>query len=158
MSDEKMKIEKRPNEADLIREAEKEKMAEKEVPAPVHGKPLPEGFVNPPGGHPGHRCVEPGTGRYNKTWFCLKLHGGENMAQRQSFNCAGRKFSVRVGQWVDVPPEVIEVLATCTIQTLRAEAQNLPDLVGTSGSDPLAAAVDVVDERPRFSYTAVPSA
>lgn len=118
---------------------------------PEAGKQLPRGFDNPEPGDSRHRCVDP-HGAYQPSWYCLLLHDGEGMPQRQSFNCAGRKYSVRVGEWVDVPPEIIEVLRSAEVSTVRYDQADDADLA-TGVPRPMSVA-----RRPRFNYSVLPSA
>ena len=77
----------------------------------VADRPLPEGFVNPPPGKEGHRCVEFKTGHYKPDWTCIRINKiHENQADPQAFPLAGRTWLVPLDEWCDVPPEVIESL------------------------------------------------
>lgn len=114
------------------------------------GRPLPDSIDNPQCGTYGHYCLDPQK-NYQKSWYQLKLHKVDGMPQRQWFNCAGKKYKVLVGAWVDVPPWVIEVLSMCVEQQVRQ---------GYDISDPLGMTerTEIVDEKPRFSYSSLPSA
>ena len=147
------------NEAELIRKADEVADA-KELRGviPIPDSRLPDGFENPPCGHQAHRCVDLNN-IYRPKWFQVKLHRGESMPDRLTFNGAGRQYSVKVGVWCDLPPEIVEVLSMCVVSELRAESENLPDAAQvTNQAAALAQAVEVIDERPRFSYTVLPSA
>ena len=117
---------------------------------PRDGQPLPDGFQNPPGGSMGHRCLDP-RGIYHKDWYCLKLHKSDGMPTRQHFNCAGKSYKILVGAWVDVPPEIMNVLSMAVVQEIKH---------GYDISDPLGVAEKrlVVNETPRFSFSSIPSA
>jgi len=120
-----------------------------DVDIPRPGKPMPEDYENPKGGSMGHLCVHDGI--YQPTWSCLKLHKVDGMPTRQSFNCAGRRYKVLVGVWVDVPPEVTNVLAMANVQHVK-HGYNLSDALGAVEER------EVVDETPRFGYSIIPSA
>lgn len=73
-------------------------------------RPLPEGFVNPPCGEPGHFCVD-NRGFYQPDWWQLhidKVH--DKQANPQAFNLAGQIVRVPLETWVDVHPAVIIAL------------------------------------------------
>ncbi len=75
------------------------------------GQPLPEGFVNPPKGSVGHKCLDP-QGVYRKSWHQLKLARiFDHQQDPQFFGCGDQAYNVPLDVWVDVPPEIINVLA-----------------------------------------------
>jgi len=121
------------------------------VPMPQPDEPLPKGFTNPPAGQAGHRCLDP-NGVYRPSWFSLLLHKSEGMPERQPFNCAGKKYSVRVGDWVDVPPEIIEVLRMSEHAMVAYDERQSGDL--QSGPP----RPREVGRRPRFNYNVYASA
>ena len=80
----------------------------------VKGKPLPEDFVNPEPGEPGHKCLDP-EGNYQPDWTCLHIHRvDDGTPNRQFFAAGSRTWRVRTGEWVDVPPDIIEILRGTT--------------------------------------------
>jgi len=122
-----------------------------EEEAPMAGKPLPEGFVNPPRGKPGHRCLDQ-RNLYQPKWFSLILHKiNENMPQRQYFNMNGKQWLVQVGVWVDVPKEIITLLGYTEQEVISMNMKD-SDMI-TNRSVPM-----VVDRVPRFSTSMIASA
>lgn len=75
------------------------------------GHKLPEGFVNPPCGTTGHRCLG-FDGRYDPDGFVqLKIESfRDDQVNPQPFNCADRHFEVPLGKWVDAPIEILNAL------------------------------------------------
>jgi len=145
------------HEAEQMNEADLVKVAEGNIPKRVVEEPimagqrLPEDFVNPPQGAPGHKCLDP-QGRYKPDWYSLKIHkASENMPQRQYFNHGGKQWLVEVGRWVDVPPEIITLL--------RYTEQEIISMDISETSLTVAQGVTkVVDMVPRFSTTSMASA
>lgn len=137
-------------EVQLATEASESSRAAAEA-KPVAGRQLPAGFANPECGAPGHLCVDP-QGRYQPTWSALKIYkNNENMPQRQYFNMNGKAWYVTVGQWVDVPPEILTVLRY-TEQQIISMDMTQSALQGDR------AVPRVVDTVPRFSYNHIASA
>lgn len=140
------------NEYELAEQAAKKAAVEAaEVGKPIAGQPLPHGIVNPPCGTPGHMCLDP-KGLYQPTWYSLKIHKvSDNMPSRQYFNLNGKSWYVTIGVWVDVPPEILIVLADTDQQviSMNIERSNLQ----TDRGVPV-----VVDVVPRFSYNSASSA
>jgi len=121
-----------------------------EVDIPRPGFPLPEGYNNPQAGSVAHLCLD-SKGIYQPSWSSLKIHKGDGMPTRQPFNCAGRRYRVLIGQWVDVPPEIIEVLSMAVVQSVRY-GYDISDALGQVEG------IEIVDETPRFAYSVIPSA
>lgn len=114
----------------------------------IPGKPAPEGAKNPPPGAPGHRCLDP-DGKYQPTWFSVHIDRGPTVPAQQYFASNGGGYRVRTGEWVDVPPEIVEVMRSCTYIDTRTTVVNT-----TEGPKRQNQSVEV----PRFSFSALPSA
>lgn len=135
---------------------ELKQMAEDRTDAPVTvlpdpGKPIPKRFDNPPPGEAGHKCIDL-QGLYDPSWHCLLLHGYEGAPKRQVFKCAGRPYRVRYGQWVDVPPEIIEVLSMAEVATIKSAEVDEESLVA-GPARPV-----IVGKTPRLNYSTRASA
>jgi len=76
----------------------------------VPGKPLPEGFVNPPIGDQDHRCVN-SEGVYDPTWVQIEIQKVHDHQQNpQVFPLMGVEYTVNLDEWTDCPPCILESL------------------------------------------------
>jgi len=123
-------------------EREDEKVVE--LPRFVAGDPLPEDFINPPAGDVNHKCLDP-RGNYQPKWAQLRIAKGANLSKHQIFNCAGKMWHVAIGGWVDVPPEVINVLGMTDQEVISMDIENANPLVDKF-------VPTVVDIVPRFNW------
>lgn len=76
----------------------------------IENNPLPDGFINPPGGQQGHYCLD-GSKVYQPKWVQLllpKIH--EHQQDPQPVGCCDKTYNVPLDTWVDVPMEVVTVL------------------------------------------------
>ena len=76
----------------------------------IPNNPLPEGFINPSCGKPGHYCVD-NAGVYRpefKQIIVPKVH--DYQQDPQPVGCADNTYNVPLDIWVDVPPEVVIVM------------------------------------------------
>ena len=141
------------NEEDLVGAAE-ETVAAEAIPKKdqiVSGRPLPEGFENPEIGKLGHYCIDP-KGRYQKNWYQLKIaKTDESMPSRQYFCNGASEWWVKIGVWVDVPPELMSVLENAEVEVIEMDVRNA-NLLTDEGVR------KVVNKVPRFSYQVLPSA
>jgi len=136
-----------------LAKAAKSALSEHEMEASqvIAGKPLPEGFVNPEIGKPGHYCLDP-SGNYQPTWASLKIHKtGEDIPERQFFQNGKRHWRVQTGVWVDVPPEIINLLECMVLEEVEMDFRTANPLM-TGGVS------KVVNKIPRFSTSLIPSA
>ena len=127
----------------------------------VDGEQLPQGFSNPPGGEPGHKCVRvmlaPNKQRfivvYKPGWKQVFIHKvGSEQAERQFFMTMELgPVRVPTNRWVDVPAEVVAILQDCKYEktTIDEEAAKKSLLQ----SAPL-----TIEYIPRFSFQSMPSA
>lgn len=91
------------------------------------GRPLPEGFENPPCGDYGHRCVDR-DGRYQPDWtqlFIEKIVDHQN--DPQPLSCLP-KYLVPLETWVDVPPSVMKSLESA-VQTHHEHVAKPGDII-----------------------------
>ena len=140
------------SERDLVKSADNAiKVEEFESSQTIAGGPLPDDFENPDPGQMGHKCVDI-DGNYQPTWTCLHIHRtSDSMPERQFFACGVKTWRVRTGMWVDVPPEIINILNLTIMQEIEMDITK---------ANPLAdrGVVKTVREIPRFSTSVVPSA
>lgn len=119
-------------------------------PGPKEGKRLPDDFINPAPGIQGHLCLDP-NGIYRPNWVCLRIaKSNENMPQNQYFNMNGKQWLVRIGGWVDVPPEIVTLLLYTDQEVISMDISGQALTVNQC-------VPKVVDLVPRFSYTALAS-
>lgn len=146
-------------EAAIIAEAERQARIndpKKDVTDPdnfniVADKPLPDGFVNPPAGEPGHFCVDQ-RGFYQPDWYSIyidKVH--DKQQDPQPFNLAGTKYHVPLERWIDVPPGVVIALKDAIEVHHEHEAKPGDIMLGIP-------TVHKTRERKRFHWNQVPSA
>jgi len=64
---------------------------------------------NPEPGKDGHKCIMP-DGRYNPKWKCIMISANDSTPDRVYAQSHDGSRSVKVGVWVDVPPEVATAL------------------------------------------------
>ena len=115
------------------------------------GSQFPEKVANPDPGKTGHYCIDL-KGRYDPTWKSVLIHKTPQTPDRQAFiseNC--EILGVRVGEWVDVPPEVAMTLEDTTIDRIMMQDVDNPDLA-VMGQEV------VVKSEPRFQYSVRDSA
>jgi hypothetical protein len=140
------------SERDLVKSADNAiKVEEFEKSQIIGGQPLPEDFENPDPGKPGHKCVDI-DGNYQPLWTALHIHRtSDDTPERQFFACGIRSWRVRTGVWVDVPPEIINILNLTVMSEIEMDITK---------ANPLAdrGVERVVREIPRFSTSVVPSA
>jgi hypothetical protein len=127
------------------------------IPEPIADKVLPEGFVNPPGGEDGHRCVDRHK-LYRPTYKQLLLEKHNKFDQDPHFvGCAGKPFRIPREIWVDVPPEVITVLRDAVEE--RHQSSFDPGNIGMEhGSADAGPVSKTVSKRRRFSMQVLNSA
>lgn len=114
------------------------------------GMPLPEKFINPPCGDPGHLCVDRG-GIYRPDWSQLLLYRQhEGQADPQPFPL-GARWLVPLEKWVDVPPEVMVSLKDAQETHHRMDFKPGDILLGKP-------AVHTETTRRRFGWESLPSA
>lgn len=75
----------------------------------VPGRPLPEGFKNPPCGTEGHFCVDNG-GRYNPDWWQVNIQPRTDYDANPQIFPLSQKWIVYLDMWQDVPREVVDSL------------------------------------------------
>jgi hypothetical protein len=138
-------------QVDLEALAEKQKVEKTPTSPWVAGEPAPEDEENPPPGKPGHRCIDP-QGRYQPTWMSLYLEKNADTPMRQyvSANNSAGGYRITTGEWVDVPPEVVEVLRGCVYE--EHEMRAVPTADGDVRRE------RVTRQVPRFSLSSLPSA
>ena len=75
----------------------------------VEGKPLPEGFTNPPLGKAGHLCIDR-AGAYRPDWCQVIIKQIYDHQQDPQPFPLGVTINVPLAEWCDVPPEVVHSL------------------------------------------------
>lgn len=114
----------------------------------VPGKPAPDDVKNPPAGDTGHRCVDP-EGRYQPSWYSVHIDKTPTTPEVLYLSSDKGGWRVRTGQWVDVPPDIVERLRGCSYTDEATDVVNT-----TEGPKRIVRRVDV----PRFSLSFFPSA
>ena len=82
----------------------------------VAGKPLPDGFENPPCGKEGHLCVDQ-IGNYQPEWSQLKIEKRFDHDQDPLVFGGAQPYSVPLDEWVDAPPRLLESLKSAVETT-----------------------------------------
>jgi hypothetical protein len=150
------------NEKDLVAKAKETMAVDEEIRRGQlePGKPLPSNVVNPLPGSAGHYCLDP-NGNYQPKWMSLRINRtSEDMPSRQPFNLirgdkdgkpVHQRWNVKLGIWVDVPPEIIQILGTTEVEEVSFDIRNANPITDDGAQ--------VVTKRiPRFSYSVMPSA
>lgn len=141
------------------------KAAEGLVPPPTEdyakgiraGKPLPKGFVNPPCGTIGHRCLDEKR-NYQPTWYQLMLRPPEGLqSENEYFALNGVQRRVTFNRWTDQPVWILSVLQDAVNMVFRQNVTSTGDLDYFPGTETTEARVTVTEEIPAFSYSALPS-
>lgn len=137
--------------------AQAETTSPRTVEAPVPGKPLPEGFKNPPRGQVGHRCVSP-QGIYQPKWWQLHLRRPEGcQSDWQFFQLNDEKFYIPYNAWCDVPPSVVIILQDAKSDVLEHKVNQVTGEYEGDLTRP-GEEMRVVDTIPAFAYSLLPSA
>jgi len=148
----------RPDEQEL-----KQRAKSVEAPTPDEllqgikkGKPLPEGFKNPPCGNPQHRCLD-SKGHYVPDWSQLLLRKPQGCnADKEFFSLTGHgQMRVPYDKWVDVPPWLVVVLGDAIETHYKRNVDDAGNLELNGREGP-----GVVEEVkvPAFSYSLLRSA
>lgn len=143
------------NEEAILADLEKETELELDPTHPdnfniVHGRPLPEGFENPPKGDPGHFCLDRG-GYYMSDWVQIEIQSVHDKQTDPQLFPLSSTWAVPLDTWCDVPPEVLESLVSAveTRHTSTAKPGTIDvgeEIVMTS------------KQRKRFAWSMMPSA
>lgn len=113
--------------------------------------PLPDGFVNPECGEPGHRCIG-NDGKYHPEWIQLRIDGVyEGQANPQKFPLGGSTYLIPLDEWLDAPPEVLVSLKGA-VETHHTQKPPTPGEIAL-GKKP----EHKVITRNRFVYQSLPS-
>jgi len=150
--------EAKENEAAILSELEKEQEMGLDPTHPdnfniVPGKPLPEGFENPPCGEEGHFCLDT-AGCYQPDWMQLYLERVyDKQIDPQVFPLSST-WLVYLETWVDVPPEVIESLRSAVETVHRTNVR--PGVIPIGAPD---GEIEMKSHtRRRFHWRSYPSA
>lgn len=113
----------------------------------VAGSPLPRGFKNPDVGRPGHRCID-NDGNYRPDWVSIYIEKTNQTASRIPFNRTGpdglpRPWSIKTGEWVDVPRDVYEQLSGIRYDQVEYDMSKKSSLTGDG-------AEQIIRSVPRF--------
>lgn len=117
----------------------------------VKGMPLPEGFENPPIGEQEHRCTTR-AGAYMPDWVQIEIQRvHDHQSDPQVFPLMGTEYSVKLDQWTDCPPGILE--------SLKSAVETHHNYNATAGQIQLGAHPEhKTIERKRFVYRHLPSA
>lgn len=125
------------------------------------GEVLPAGFVNPPLGDPGHKCLRIVLSDdknkyielYRPDWFQVFIHKTTSEQADRQFFVDDELGPIRVptNRWVDVPPSVVKVLQDC-----RYEKTTIDENAAKKAL--LDTAPTTIEYIPRFSFQSIPSA
>lgn len=117
----------------------------------IKGRPLPEGFENPPIGDPEHLCLDNG-GLYDPTWVQVNILAAyDKQVNPQDFPLAGVTYQVSLDTWTDVPPGVLESLKSAV--EVHHDYETKPGMIAL-GEHPQHRRIS----RQRFQYHWLPSA
>lgn len=134
-----------------------DQVAQAQVERPVPGKPLPEGFVNPPRGSTAHRCVDR-KGIYQPSWWQLNLRRPEGLqADFEYFQLNSEKYYIPYNAWCNVPPSVVEILQSAKSDVLESKVNQATGEYDGDLTRP-GETMKVIDVIPAFNYTLLPSA
>ena len=87
----------------------------KKATDPVAGRPLPEGFENPPCGTDGHYCVDK-RGFYQPTFVQILIERtAKNQMDPQPVRAGDIEEKIPLETWVDVHPGIIEAINDSTM-------------------------------------------
>ena len=120
----------------------------------IPGKPLPDGFINPLPGEHLHRCVDL-KGNYAPDWFAFFLRRDEGMQERIPFGDGNGKLTIRTGVWCDVPPHLVNRIASMYEEIKEMRPTRDPSQL--AGGE-VGMVLTTVRKNPTFSYNSRQSA